>query len=116
MAYIPRGANYELFPDPASSIELYLRYWGYPTALVAAADEYTIDTTVSSLIIMLTTYKAACYLHDDKLKKEYKEYVGDYYFAAVNRDRMKKFANRKLRMKTVGDYDIGHWKGMFQIG
>lgn len=114
--YIPRGANYELFPDPASSVELYLRYWGYPTALTAAADEETIDTKVPSLIIMLACYKVARYIHDDKLIKHYKEYVGDYYVAAVNRDRMAKFTNRKLRMKSYGDYDTGHWKGMFQIG
>jgi len=116
MAYIPRGANYELFPDPASSIEIYFRHWAYPADLIAATDEEVIDTTVPSLIIVLTCLKAARYLHDDKLIKLFKEQTQEYYTTAVNRDRMKKFANRKLRVKTHSDYDTGHWKGMYQIG
>jgi len=114
--YIPRGANYELFPDPASSIELYLRYYEYPADLTVAADEEEIDKHCYALVIMLCAYKAYKYLHDTARAKEYREYVGDYYTAIVNRNRMKKFANRKLRMKTHADYDTGHWKGIFQIG
>jgi hypothetical protein len=110
-AYIPRGYQYEVFPNLTSARDFYLRYYAYPADLSGSTDEEEIDTQVPSLIIATSALKAARYLHDDTLKNNMKEQVVEYYMAARNKDRKGKFANRHLRMKTYSDYDNIHWKG-----
>jgi hypothetical protein len=114
--YIDRGTSYDLFPTPSGAVELYLRYYAYPIALTNQEDEYTIDTKVPSLIIAATCLKAARLLHDVDLINIFKQYAQEYYAAAVNKDRSLKWKNRQLRVKTYGDFDISHWKGIHQIG
>lgn len=114
--YIDRGTSYDLYPAPSSSVELYLRYYGYPTTLSANEDEYTIDTTIPMLIVYAVCLKAYLYLRDKDAVNLYKSIASEYYNSAVNRDRKKRWANRQLRMKTYGDFDISHWKGIYQTG
>lgn len=114
--YIDRGTTYDLYPSPSGSVELYLRYYAYPTALSAHGDEYTIDTEVPSLIITSATLKAARFLHDGDMVELFKQYASEYYVAACNKDRIRKFKGRQLRVKTYGDVGISYWKGMHQIG
>lgn len=114
--YVDRGTSYDLYPTPSSAVELYLRYYSYPTALENQGDEYTIDTEVPSLIIAAACLKAARFLHDADLINIFKQYTQEYYVAAVNKDRMRKWRNRQLRIKTYSDFDMSHWKGIHQIG
>ena len=114
--YVDRGTTYDLYPIPTGATELYLRYYGYPTALAANGDEYTIDTKIPQVIIYAVCVKAYSYLRDKDAMGFYKGLATEYYSAAVNRDRKKKWVNRQLRVKTYGDFDISHWKGMHQIG
>lgn len=114
--YVDRGTSYDLFPTPSSAVELYLRYYSYPTALSNQGDEYTVDEKVPSLIIAATCLKAARFLHDVDLINIFKQYTQEYYVAAVNKDRMGKWRSRQLRIKTYGDFDMSYWKGMHQIG
>ena len=114
--YVDRGSSYDLFPTPASAVELYLRYYGYPADLSANGDEETIDTTIPMVIVYATCIKVYTLLRDKDAMKFYKDLTTEYYIAAVNRDRKSRWTNRQLRMKTYGDFDISHWKGMHQIG
>jgi hypothetical protein len=114
--YIDRGDSYDLYPSPSSSTELYLRYYGYPTDLSANTVEYEIDKRVPMLIIYTTCLIAANRLHDKSLKDMYEEAVMEHYENAVNKNKLRKWKNRNLRMKTPADYDISHWKGMHQTG
>lgn len=114
--YVDRGTGYDLFPTPSGAVELYLRYCAYPTALSNQGDEYTIDEQVPSLIIAAACLKAARFLHDNDLINIYKQYTQEYYVAAVNKDRMRKWGNRQLRIKTYSSFDRSHWKGIHQIG
>jgi len=113
--YIDRGSTYDLYPS-GTSCELYLRYFGYPTALSANEDEEAIDTQVPTLIIYATCIKVYTHLRDMEAMKFYKDVCTEYYTSAVNKDRKGKWANRQLRMKSYGDFDISHWKGMHQTG
>jgi hypothetical protein len=115
--YVDRGSNgYDLYPTPSGAVELYLRYYSYPTALSNQGDEYTIDTELPSLIIALACLKAARRLHDKELVAFYKEVTSEYYMAAINKDKMKKWRGRQLKMKTYSDFDNSHWKGIHQVG
>lgn len=114
--YVDRGDSYDLYPSPSSAVEIYLRYYGYPTDLSANGDEYEIDKRVPALIIYTACLIAATYMHDTQLKDHYREVVRDYYEAAVNRNKLRKWKNRNLRIKTPADFDLGHWKGLHQTG
>jgi hypothetical protein len=114
--YVDRGATYDLYPALSSALEFILRYWAYPGEITeAAGEEEEIDTEVPLLVVYATCLKFARLLHDNDLIKLYKELTTEYYLAAVTKDKMRKWRGRQLKMKTYGDFDIAHWKGIHHV-
>ena len=115
--YVDRGATYDLYPAPSSALEYILRYSSYPIELTTAADTVdTMDSEIPMLVIAATCLKYARYLHDEDLIKHYKEIVTEYYIAATNKDKMRKWRGRQLRMKSYSDFGSAQWKGIHHIG
>ena len=81
----------------------------------AGGEEEEIDTEIPMLVVYATCLKFARMLHDDDLIKLYKEMTTDSYLAAMTKDKMRKWRGRQLKMKTVDDFDIAHWKGIHHI-
>lgn len=106
-AYINRGSQYQLYPDPnGTKYPMYLRYYAYPAALSGGNDEKEIDLQIPSLIIAAASLKAARYLHDEKLMAFFTQQLTIGLAAIRNKDKKLKFANRHPRIRTYTDYLI----------
>jgi hypothetical protein len=113
--YIDRGMYFQLFPDPAATHTLTMKYYAQPGNFTTGADEDYMSRFHFEAIIFGTALRGAIYLDDAAkipiFKDAYSATVGEI----VKREKETKAKDAHVRIKSWKDYDLSTFRRLQRI-
>lgn len=113
--YIDRGMEIELYPCPDGEYTITLKYYAQPADWTTGSDSDYISTFHPEAIIFGAALRGALYLDDEQKKANFGAAYDTAIKEMVKNEKTKDGADKRPRVKTWKDFDLGTFKRMTKM-